>query len=277
MASILAVVNQKGGVGKTTIAINLSACLAEKGLEVLLIDCDPQASATMGLLLQPPPSSRSLYAGLLNEARAEDLIVSTATTNFYLLPSHQDLAGLEVELLESPDGRIVLRHFIQTLPSNFDWIVLDSPPSLTLMTINCFVAADYLLIPVICDFFSLQGLGRLMETLRLIQSSWNPALSVAGIVRTFYDGRTNLAQAVSSELDRHFPQLLLQTTIPRTVRLAEAPSHGLPIILYEAHGVAANAFRRLTEEILDKIHWRPGPPPVPFGGRSHSPAHNDRL
>lgn len=253
MGAILAVVNQKGGVGKTTTAINLSACLAELGKRVLLIDCDPQANATSGVGFNRSTARPHLYDALSGLVQAQQAIHATKFENLFLLPSDMELAGAEVELMREDGGKQALKDLLTPLKPEFDLLILDAPPSLGVLTVNCLAATDYLLIPLQCEYYALEGLGNLLSTIRRIRMAFNPALTILGILRTMYDGRTNLAQQVSMELQKHFPQWLLKTVIPRTVRLAEAPSHGLPIIYYDGRSIAAEAYRQLAQEVLERL------------------------
>ena len=255
MGIVLAVVNQKGGVGKTTTAINLSACLAERGQRVLLVDCDPQANATSGLGFHRGSARPHLYDALSGLVDVHQAIHPTQFTNLFVLPSDMELAGAEAELAQEGEQEraVHLRHFLAPIKPEFDLLVLDAPPSLGILTVNCLVAADYLLIPIQCEYYALEGLGHLLSTIRRIRMAFNPALNILGILRTMYDGRTNLAQQVSLELQRHFPQWLLRTVIPRTVRLAEAPSYVLPIIHDDGRNIAAEAYRHLAQEVLERL------------------------
>ncbi len=255
MGIIIAVVNQKGGVGKTTTAINLSACLSELGKRVLLVDCDPQANATSGLGFHRSTARPHLYDALSGLVDIHQAIHQSPFANLFILPSDMELAGAEAELAqESEQERALhLRHLLTPIKPEFDVMVLDAPPSLGVLTVNCLAAADYLLIPLQCEYYALEGLGNLLSTIRRIRMAFNPALAILGILRTMYDGRTNLAQQVSLELQRHFPQWLLRTVIPRTVRLAEAPSHGLPIIYYDGRNISAEAYRSLAREVLERL------------------------
>ncbi|GBC99500.1 Sporulation initiation inhibitor protein Soj [bacterium HR17] len=249
----MAVVNQKGGVGKTTTAINLSACLAELGKRVLLVDCDPQANATSGLGFHRGAARPHLYDALAGLVPVRQAIHETPFPNLFLLPSDMELAGVEVELAADEGRENALRSLLTPLKGEFDLLVLDAPPSLGVLTVNCLAAADYLLIPLQCEYYALEGLGNLLSTVRRIRMAFNPSLTILGIVRTMYDGRMNLTQQVSAELQKHFPQWLLRTVVPRTVRLAEAPSHGLPIIHYDGRSPAAEAYRQLAREVLERL------------------------
>ncbi len=255
MGVIVAVVNQKGGVGKTTTAINLSACLAELGRKVLLVDCDPQANATSGVGFHRSAAHPHLYDALSGLVDVRQAIHATPFDNLFLLPSEMELAGAEAELAqESEQERALhLRDLLVPIKPEFDFLVLDAPPSLGILTVNCLAAADYLLIPLQCEYYALEGLGNLLSTVRRIRMAFNPALTILGILRTMFDSRTNLAHQVSAELQKHFPQWVLKTVIPRTVRLAEAPSHGLPIIHYDGRNVAAEAYRQLAREVLERL------------------------
>ncbi|MDT7973559.1 MAG: ParA family protein [Armatimonadota bacterium] len=253
MGVMLAIVNQKGGVGKTTTAINLSACLAELGRRVLLVDCDPQANATSGLGFHRGTARPHLYDALSGLVPIRQAIHETPFANLFLLPSDMELAGVEVELATEEGREQALRTLLSPLKNEFDLLVLDAPPSLGILTVNCLAAADYLLIPLQCEYYALEGLGNLLSTVRRIRMAFNPSLTILGILRTMFDSRTNLTHQVSAELQKHFPQWLLRTVIPRTVRLAEAPSHGLPIIHYDGRSPAADAYRQLAREVLERL------------------------
>ncbi|MCS7191851.1 MAG: ParA family protein [Armatimonadetes bacterium] len=254
MGIIVAIVNQKGGVGKTTTAINLSACLADLGKRVLLIDCDPQANATSGVGFHRSTARPHLYDALSGLVDVKQAIHQTQFPNLLLIPSDMELAGAEVELVQQDEKREqVIRNLIAPIKPEFDFLVLDAPPSLGILTVNCLAAADYLLIPIQCEYYALEGLGNLLSTIRRIRMAFNPALTILGILRTMYDTRTNLAHQVSAELQKHFPQWLLRTVVPRTIRLAEAPSHGLPIIHYDSRSIAAEAYRQLAKELLERL------------------------
>ncbi|MFZ8850554.1 ParA family protein [Fervidibacter sp.] len=253
MGVVVAIVNQKGGVGKTTTAINLSACLAELGKRVLLVDCDPQANATSGIGFHRGTARPHLYDALSGLVNVKQAIHATQFPNLFLLPSDMELAGAEVELVQEEGREQAFRNLLAPIKPEFDILILDAPPSLGILTVNCLAAADYLLIPIQCEYYALEGLGNLLSTIRRIRMAFNPALTILGILRTMYDARTNLAHQVSAELQKHFPQWLLRTVIPRTVRLAEAPSHGLPIIHYDGRSIAAEAYRQLAQEVLERL------------------------
>ncbi|MCS7265007.1 MAG: ParA family protein [Armatimonadetes bacterium] len=253
MGIILAIVNQKGGVGKTTTAINLSACLADLGKRVLLVDCDPQANSTSGFGFHRGMARPHLYDALSGLVDVKQSIHATPFENLFLLPSDMELAGAEVELVQEEGREQALRNLLYNVKADFELLILDAPPSLGILTVNCLAAADYLLVPIQCEYYALEGLGNLLSTVRRIRMAFNPALTILGILRTMYDARTNLAHQVSSELQKHFPQWLLRTVIPRTIRLAEAPSHGLPIIHYDGRSIAAEAYRQLAMEVLERL------------------------
>ncbi|MCI6728797.1 MAG: ParA family protein [Candidatus Faecousia sp.] len=250
MGRIIAIVNQKGGVGKTTTAVNLTAALTEQGQKVLLCDFDPQANATSGLGLDKRRLGKTVYDLLINGAEAKSALVQTKFGA--VLPSTGDLAGAGVELVNARDWEHQLRRALEPLRQAYDYIFIDCPPSLELLTINGLGAADGILIPVQCEYYALEGLSDLMATLRAVKRRVNPGLDIFGVVLTMYDGRTNFSAQVAQEVRRHFPGKVYNTMIPRNVRLAEAPSHGLPVTAYDRTSRGAVAYSQLAEEILRK-------------------------
>ncbi len=251
MGKIIAVVNQKGGVGKTTTAVNLTACLHDLGLKVLLCDFDPQANATSGLGLEKKKLKRSVYDVIINQLPAKDAIVSTKFGD--VLPSSADLAGAGVELLDMDSPNYCLKGALQPLRNDYDLILIDCPPSLEMLTLNALAAADSILIPVQCEYFALEGLSDLMNTMRMVKRRINPDLEIFGVALTMFDGRTNFSTQVAQEVRRHFPGKVYANVIPRNVRLAEAPSHGLPVIAYDKHSRGATAYRAMAEEIKKRL------------------------
>jgi len=244
---IIAVVNQKGGVGKTTTAVNLTAALTELGKKVLLCDFDPQANATSGLGVNKRKLKHSVYDVVINDVPVTDAIVST---NFGdVLPSTADLAGAAVELLSMPDPNHRLRNALEQVQKNYDLIFIDCPPSLEMLTLNGLAAADGILVPVQCEYYALEGLTDLMTTLRMVKKRINPRLEIFGVVLTMFDGRTNFSTQVAQEVRRHFPGKVYANAVPRNVRLAEAPSHGLPVTAYDRHSRGAAAYKAIAEEI----------------------------
>jgi chromosome partitioning protein len=251
MGKIIAVVNQKGGVGKTTSAVNLTAALTEAGKKVLLCDFDPQANATSGLGVDKRKAKYSVYDVIINEVPAADAIVRTKFAD--VLPSSADLAGAAVELLSMPEPSYRLRNALNTVRDQYDVIFIDCPPSLEMLTVNALAAADSILIPVQCEYYALEGLADLMTTLRLMKKRINPGLEIFGVVLTMFDGRTNFSTQVAQEVRRHFPGKVFANVIPRNIRLAEAPSHGLPVTVYDRSSRGSQAYKALTEEIIRKL------------------------
>ena len=247
MGRMIAVVNQKGDVGKTTTAVNLTAALTELGKKVLLCDFDPQANATSGLGVNKRKLKHSVYDVVINDVPVTDAIVST---NFGdVLPSTADLAGAAVELLSMPDPNHRLRNALEQVQKNYDLIFIDCPPSLEMLTLNGLAAADGILVPVQCEYYALEGLTDLMTTLRMVKKRINPRLEIFGVVLTMFDGRTNFSTQVAQEVRRHFPGKVYANAVPRNVRLAEAPSHGLPVTAYDRHSRGAAAYKAIAEEI----------------------------
>ena len=251
MGKIIAVVNQKGGVGKTTTAVNLTAALKEAGKKVLLCDFDPQANATSGLGLDKRHLRSSIYDVVINNTPAADAIVHTEYGD--VLPSTADLAGAAVELVAMPSPNYRLRDALETIRNQYDLIFIDCPPSLELLTLNSLCAADSILVPVQCEYYALEGLTDLMTTLRMVKRKLNPRLEIFGVALTMFDGRTNFSTQVAQEVRRHFPGKVYATVIPRNVRLAEAPSHGIPVTVYDRHSRGALAYKAMAQEIIQKL------------------------
>ena len=251
MAKTIAVVNQKGGVGKTTSTVNLTACLHELGLKVLLCDFDPQANATSGLGVEKRKVKHSVYDVIINNTPAADAIVHTKFGD--VLPSSADLAGAGVELIGIDDPNYRLKAALAPVKDNYDLILIDCPPSLEMLTLNALSAADEILIPVQCEYYALEGLSDLMNTLRMVKKRVNPNLSIFGVILTMFDGRTNFSNQVAQEVRRHFPGKVFTSVIPRNVRLAEAPSHGVPVIAYDKFSRGSQAYKALAEEIKAKL------------------------
>jgi chromosome partitioning protein len=251
MGKIIAVVNQKGGVGKTTSAVNLTAALTEAGKRVLLCDFDPQANATSGMGLDKRKLRSSVYDVVINETPVKDAIVSTKFGD--VLPSTADLAGAAVELISLPDAAFRLSKALETVRGEYDLIFIDCPPSLEMLTLNSLAAADGILVPVQCEYYALEGLTDLMTTLRMVKKRMNPRLEIFGVALTMFDGRTNFSTQVAQEVRRHFPGKVFASVIPRNVRLAEAPSHGIPVTVYDRTSRGANAYKAMAAEIAKKI------------------------
>ena len=251
MGRIIAVVNQKGGVGKTTTAVNLAAALTEQGKRVLVCDFDPQANATSGFGIDKRKVSHTSYQMIIGEAAVENCIVSTKYAD--VIPSAADLAGAAVELIGMDRREQQLKKSLNALRDKYDAIFIDCPPSLELLTLNGLCAADGILIPVQCEYYALEGLSDLMATLRSVKRRLNPSLDIFGVILTMFDGRTNFSTQVAQEVRRHFPGKVFTTAIPRNVRLAEAPSHGLPVGAYDRSSRGAIAYRELAEEVARKL------------------------
>lgn len=257
MNPVIAIANQKGGVGKTTTAVNLAAFLAERGIRCLLADLDPQGNATSHLGIDKRGNHPNIYDLLRGDAAPEQCMARTRQSGLMVIPSSPQLAGIEMELASEPNREARLRIALTNLPQNFDLVLIDCPPGLGLLTINALVAADRVLIPLQCEYFALEGLTQLQETIRLVRRRLNPNLRLWGIVMTMYDGRTNLASQVVREVHAHFSDILFDTLIPRSVRLSEAPSYGLPISDYDPASKAAQAYRRLADEIIQRLALEP--------------------
>ena len=285
-AKVISICNQKGGVGKTTTAVNLASALALEGLKILLLDLDPQANATGGLGVDKRQVTRSVYQSLLEEQPLQSAVIPTQVSNLFLLPSQVALSGAEVELVELPNRETRLKGLLEPVRSSYDLILVDCPPSLGLLTVNALAGTDSVLIPMQCEYYALEGLSQLLETIQMVQGGLNPALAIEGVLLTMADFRTKLTSDVIQEVRNHFRHKVFDIVIPRSVRLSEAPSRGLPIALYDPNSSGAQAYRSLAQKIKERLNasrdaWvgqrDTGPdsgrqPNLPVGGDQGAPA-----
>lgn len=252
MGRIIAIANQKGGVGKTTTAINLSACLAEAGQKVLIVDIDPQGNTTSGYGIQKDEKDKTVYEVILRECEIEEAIIKNVIDNLDILPSNVNLAGAEIDLIDVENREYILKESIAKVRTNYDFVILDCPPSLSMLTVNAMSAADTVLVPIQCEYYALEGLSQLIHTINLVKKKLNPNLELEGVVFTMYDSRTNLSLQVVENVKDNLHQNIYKTIIPRNIRLAEAPSHGLPINLYDPKSTGAESYRLLAEEVIGR-------------------------
>ena len=252
MGKIIAIANQKGGVGKTTTSINLSACLTEKGKKVLAIDTDPQGNTTSGLGVDKNAVEITLYELLLGEVEIDDVIIKNVVDNVDLVPSNVNLSGAEIELLGIRDKEYILKNSIDQIRSRYDFIIMDCPPSLSMLTINALTASNSVLVPIQCEYYALEGLSQLIHTIELVKERLNDGLFIEGVVFTMYDARTNLSLQVVENVKDHLQQNIYKTIIPRNVRLAEAPSYGQPVTMYDSKSTGAESYRLLAEEVINR-------------------------
>ena len=252
MGRIIAIANQKGGVGKTTTSINLSSCLAEAGKKILAIDLDPQGNTTSGLGVDKDDLENTVYELMLDECTIRESIHKTEIENLTLIPSNVNLSGAEIELLGINDKEYILKNAVDYIRDDYDFIIIDCPPSLNMLTVNAMTTADTVLVPIQCEYYALEGLSQLIHTINLVQERLNPNLQIEGIVFTMYDGRTNLSMQVIENVRNNLNQTIYDTIIPRGVRLAEAPSHGLPITQYDNRSTGAKAYMALAKEVIER-------------------------
>ncbi len=249
MAKVISIANQKGGVGKTTTSVNLSACIAEQGKRVLIVDIDPQGNATSGLGIEAH-DGKSIYNVLIDELQMKEAIQATMVKNLDVCPANIDLAGAEIELVSMVSRETRLKNSIDSIREAYDYVIIDCPPSLGLITLNAFTASDSVLVPIQCEYYALEGLGQLINTIKLVQKHLNKELEIEGVVLTMYDARTNLSTQVASEVEKYFNNQVFQTIIPRNIRLSEAPSHGVPITLYDPESKGADTYMKLSKELI---------------------------
>lgn len=252
MRRTIAIANQKGGVGKTTTAINLSACLAEKGKKVLAVDMDPQGNMTSGLGVDKDSVENTIYNLIIGEAKMEEVLIKNVLENLDIIPTNIDLSGAEIELLDVEEKEYIVRNEINKIKDNYDFIIIDCPPSLSMLTINAMTTADSVLVPIQCEYYALEGLSQLIHTVKLVRDRLNPKLTIEGVVFTMYDARTNLSLQVVENVKDNLEQTIYKTIIPRNIRLAEAPSYGIPINKYDPKSAGAESYLRLANEVIDK-------------------------
>ena len=250
MPKVIAIANQKGGVGKTTTSINLSACVAEKGKKVLLIDIDPQGNATSGLSINNH-GEKSVYNVLVDDIKIEDAIKPTMVKNLHICASNIDLAGAEIEMVSLVSRENRLKNALEKLENKYDYIFIDCPPSLGLITLNAFTASDTVIVPIQCEYYALEGLGQLVNSIKLVKKHLNPDLEIEGVLLTMYDSRTRLSTQVAEEVSKYFGEKVFETVIPRNIRLSEAPSHGLPISMYDPLSKGARTYKKLAKELIN--------------------------
>ncbi len=251
MGRMIAIANQKGGVGKTTTSINLAACLAEAGKKVLVVDLDPQGNTTSGLGVDKNRLDRTVYEMMLGEFDLQDCIISDLFDNLDLVPSNVNLSGAEIELIGIDRKEFIMKDALDQVKGRYDFVIIDCPPSLNMLTVNALTAADTVLVPIQCEFYALEGLSQLIHTINLVKKRLNPSLDMEGVVFTMYDARTNLSLQVVENVKNNLRQNVYKTIIPRNVRLAEAPSHGLPINIYDKRSAGAESYRLLAQEVID--------------------------
>lgn len=252
MGRVIAIANQKGGVGKSTTTINLGSCLAEMDKKVLVIDIDPQGNTTSGVGVDKNKSENTLYELMLGKKTIQECILPDIQQNLALIPSNMNLAGAEIELIGVDNKEYILKNAVEEVKNNFDFIIMDCPPSLSMLTINAMSAADSVIVPIQCEYYALEGLSQLVHTIQLVRDRLNPKLEMEGVVFTMYDARTNLSLEVVENVKDNLKQNIYKTIIPRNVRLAEAPSHGMPINLYDKKSAGAESYRRLAEEVVNR-------------------------
>ncbi len=252
MAQIICIANQKGGVGKTTTAINLSAALALLSKKTLLVDCDPQANATTGVGINKTTIKKSLYHGMIGQALAEEIVVDTEIKDLNIIPSRIELIGFDVEMMSDPSREKILKNLLKEVRDFYEYIIIDCPPSLSLLTLNAMIAADSILIPLQSEFYALEGLSQLLQTVKRVKRSLNTTIKIAGILLTMFDKRTNLSCQVAEDAEKYFKNLIFKTKIPRNVRLGEAPSFGKPIFLYDPSSTGAKSYKELAKEVIKK-------------------------